>query len=122
MTPTTGVEDILSEQDRGILTDALHEAFEEFSELELLAAELSLIGEPSEVETAEELMDSFLDAIGQIEAFYPSSNPYKAVLQCQELRRGLTAASRQTLRIDSIEKPRQMPEERSSVEAPDQTG
>ena len=123
MVPDEGLEGIIDSVELNILGGMLEETDEPLRKLEVLVAELALIGEPNEAKVADQLLDSFLVAMSIIESFQSSHHAFQAVLTCKSNREQLIQESRKSLRVDAkpvdVSAPRQL---KGSEESAEQAG
>jgi len=101
MVPRSGLEEAhLDAFAVEYLSKAAHDGFEAMPELEQLASELALVGDPAEAHAANELIDALLDAVGMIEMCATVTEAWQAIQESRARREALVQASRRSLRID----------------------
>jgi len=112
LTPATGLPGVLDGTMRGIIVDAVEEAFARLDVLEEMTAEIALVGTVAEVNAATELHEALWEATGCLESYASSNATMGAVLRCRSAREAFAQAARTGLRtggrlrtLDSRPKP-----------------
>lgn len=100
LTPDEGLPGVLDAITREILVEEIEKAFERLDELEEVAAEIALVGSPSEVEAASELHESLWSVVGLLEAYAPFDEAADAVEACRSARDRFLQAARTGLRAE----------------------
>jgi hypothetical protein len=100
LVPKEGVPGVIDAEVLEIVVDSLHSAGDEFNDLELLEAELKIIGGAAEAEAASELLMALLDLMGEVEVFARADDAFSAARECATSREALVRAVRNSLRVD----------------------
>jgi hypothetical protein len=100
LTPTKGVPPVLDELAREILVDAIEDAFEAVDSLEVLVAEVALVGTAEEAVRARALLESLGDVVGLLETFASFHDGADAVERSRSARDAYLEAARAGLRVE----------------------
>ena len=99
LTPEGGIPGLFDELSREILVEGCEDAFKRLNKMELVVAEVELIGSPGEGVAALRLYDALWDAAGLIESYAQFSEAAGQVALCKKYREHLVDASRTSLGI-----------------------
>lgn len=100
LTPEEGLPGIFDELTRTILVEAVEDAFSRLDSIELLVAQVALIGTPEEAKTARGLHEALWDATGLLEAYASFDDTADAVEAVREAKDQFAEAARSSLRVD----------------------
>ncbi len=100
LTPEEGLPDIFDELTRTILVEAIEGAYSRLDSMELLVAQVALIGTPEEAKAARKLHEALWDAAAMLEMYSRSDDAYEAILAARRARDEFAEAARSGLRVD----------------------
>src|SRR6266704_71775 len=100
LTPEKGLPDIFDELTRTILVEAIEDAFSRLDSMELLVAEVALIGTLEESKAARALHEALWDAAGMLEMYASSGHVFEAILGARKARDQFAEAARSSLRVE----------------------
>jgi hypothetical protein len=99
LTPVGGLPGILDQLTRTILVEAIEDAFKRLDSMELLTAQLALIGAPEEARASRTLHEALWDAVGLLEAYASFDDAADAVEVARRARDQFANAARSSLRV-----------------------
>jgi hypothetical protein len=105
LTPEEGLPGVFDEVTRAILVEAIEDAFSKLDSMNILEAQIALIGTSEEAETAKALNDALLDAVGRLEIYAPFDEAAEAVLAVKDMREQFAKAARSSLRVEGPSTP-----------------
>lgn len=100
LTPAEGLPGIFDELTRTILVEALEDAFSRLDSIELLTAQVALIGTPEEAKTARSLHEALWDAVGMLEMYASFDDAFEAISAVRTAKDRFAEAARSGLRVD----------------------
>jgi len=98
LTPEEGIPEVFDEHTRGIIVEAVEDAFARLDALEETAAEIALVGTTEEVSAARSLHEALWDAAGSLESYAPFDVAADAVERARAARDAFARAARAGLR------------------------
>lgn len=100
LTPREGVPPVLDALTRDILVDAVEDAFEALNTMEVLVAEVGLVGTTEEAGCADAMLEALWDAAGLLETFARFDSAADAVQEARARRAAFVEVARAALRVD----------------------
>jgi hypothetical protein len=100
LTPQEGLPGIFDEDTRAILVEAVEDAFSRLDSMELLVAEVALIGTPEQTKTARALHEALWDVTGLLEAYASFHDAADAVEAVRRAKDQFAEAARSSLRVE----------------------
>jgi hypothetical protein len=100
LTPKEGLPGIFDELTRTILVEAIEDAYSRLDEMELLVAQIALIGTLEEAIAARTLHEALWDAAGMLETYASFDDACEVVLAARRARDHFAEAARSGLRVD----------------------
>lgn len=100
LTPEEGLPGIFDEVTRIILVEAVEDAFSRLDSMELLLAEVALIGTPEQTQTARALHEALWTVTGLLEAYASFDDAADAVEAARRARDQFAEAARSSLRVE----------------------
>jgi len=100
LTPEEGVDGILDALTRTILVEATERGFHDLDKLELVAAEITIIGASGEAAAARNVLDALWDVVGMLEGYARFTDAADGVEACRAARDQFARAARVGLRVD----------------------
>lgn len=97
LSPSEGIPGVIDATDREILVEGIEQGIKHLEELDSLAGELAIIGNPNQVAVAKKLRDQVLDAVGTLDSFERSSLAYSEVIAISTLQEQFSDAARDAL-------------------------